>query len=349
MEEEEAVAPRSLLAPIVFGQVLSFLVAIGAVCTKMLYTEYKFSSPALQNMLGYALTFLVFVVPCARHVVEWRAALAIAVVAVADSQADFLGSLAYSYGVSIASVGMLSSFTIPCAMLFSYLFLHVRYLRLHYAGCAVAFLGLVFVVLADVDISNSDQESNANNSTEFDERHDPVFGDFLVIVGSAVYAAANVATEKFVKAKSLIVFLVWLCLFGWCISFIQFLALEQANLPKVASNPDIWLLFVPGGVLFCIMYYAIGKYLQLYDSVMFNLSLLTTDVWGIVFGYLLFNETMHVLKFVGFGFVVVGVYVYNKQDPVRPPAVQKQVAVDEGEEEIQPEPENGIQLPLCQT
>ncbi|KAH9254177.1 hypothetical protein BASA81_007766 [Batrachochytrium salamandrivorans] len=277
--------PRSLLAPIVFGQVLSFLVAIGAVCTKMLYTEYKFSSPALQNMLGYALTFMVFVIPCAQHVVEWKAALAIALVAIADSQADFLGSLAYSYGVSIASVGMLASFTIPCAMLFSYLFLHVRYLRLHFAGCLVAFLGLVFVVLADVDISNNNGTEALNSTTpEFDDRHDPVFGDFLVIVGSAVYAAANVATEKFVKAKSLIVYLVWLCLFGWCISCIQFLALEQENLAKVANNPDIWLLFVPAGVLFCVSYYTIGKYLQLYDSVMFNLSLLTTDVWGILFG-----------------------------------------------------------------
>lgn len=48
-----------------------------------------------------------------------------------------------------------------------------------------------------------------------------------------------------------------------------------------------------------------------YTATMYNLSYLTSMVYGLVFGIILFNESFSVLYFVGFGFVIAGSLIYN--------------------------------------
>lgn len=48
------------------------------------------------------------------------------------------------------------------------------------------------------------------------------------------------------------------------------------------------------------------------DAAVFNLSLLTSDVFAVVAAKYLFNEELSWLYFVGFALIIVGVLVYNR-------------------------------------
>jgi len=325
---------KELVLAVITGQLLAFVIAVSAVFTKLLYDVHNVSSPALQNVIGYGLTFVLFLYPCGfpkelPHQ-DKKTVLALFFVAIADSQAAFFDNLAYGFGVSIASVGMLSSFTIPCVMVLSYCFLKVRYGRKHFTGVAVALLGLVCVVVADVigvtsgsgngpgglDVNGTTESNSTSNSDE--GLHDSVIGDILILVGCVFYAVSNVSTEAFVKTGSLFQYLVWLGFFSSFISLIQWGILEGpaalANAKDVGTVPA---LFFFHALTFVTLYWGCGMFLARFDAVVMNLSFLTTDVWGIIFGYFVFSEEIHALKFVGFVAIVIGVVLYNMESPKR--------------------------------
>jgi solute carrier family 35 protein F1/2 len=319
---------NELVKAVLFGQFIAFIVAISALFTKLLVDDLNAASPAFQLALGYGTCCLLFLYPFYQvnktDPLSWKTILSLFFVSIADSQASFLGNLAYNFEVSIASVGMLSSFTIPCAMVLSYFFLRVRYKTKHFLGTFIALLGLVFVVTSDILVNNGDTKSTVNgtspgssNGTTSDISS-AVIGDLLVILGSAVYAVSNVASEAFVKSGSIYQYLVWLGFFGCIISLCQFAIFEAPTSFKKVENSSLTaFVFIGYALVFALIYWTAAKFLAMYDSVVFNLSLLTTDVWGLIFGLLIFNEYIHVLKLLGFAFVVAGVVIYNLESPTR--------------------------------
>ena len=64
------------------------------------------------------------------------------------------------------------------------------------------------------------------------------------------------------------------------------------------------------------MYVVTSKFLQDGDALFFNLSTLTSDVYGVAFQVLVYRATPHWLYGVAFGCVVAGVLVYGNE-PLR--------------------------------
>ena len=338
---------RDLIISVIFGQLLSFMVALTALFTKVLNDNYDISSPALQDTIGYSVVFLIALYPCGilnfnfRKDFDHKMVLGLFLIAIADSQAAFFDNLAYNFSVSIASVGMLSSFTIPCVMCISYCFLKLRYLKNHYLGTGIALIGLIFVIFSDV-LSSSDAEmlpiddSLNGSSTDATTVSSTIIGDFLIIVGSGFYAVSNVATEAFVKSRDIWLYLTWLGFFGALISLIQFLSTELSFWSDYQTQTDkadpgiVAMLLILFGFTFSLIYLGAAKFLAKYDAVVFNLSLLSTDVWGLVFGYFIFEEEVSALKLIGFVSIVIGVYIYNTRPPVK--SLEQHVPIQAQEE-----------------
>ena len=51
------------------------------------------------------------------------------------------------------------------------------------------------------------------------------------------------------------------------------------------------------------------------DAAIFNMSLLTSDFFGVLSGMFLFHETLTPLYFIGFLFIISGLIVYSKSTP----------------------------------
>jgi solute carrier family 35 protein F1/2 len=138
-----------------------------------------------------------------------------------------------------------------------------------------------------------------------------VAGDFLCLAAATLYAISNVGQESIVKAHDRTEFLGMLGCFGLAINTIQLLILERDELARVNWSSD-----APGYVvgfalsLFC-MYSLTSIFLQKCDATMFNLSLLTSDIWAIFASVILFHRSLHPLYFLALLIIATGLVVYN--------------------------------------
>jgi len=226
-----------------------------------------------------------------------------AVIAVLDVEANALAVLAYQY-TSVTSVLLLDCFTIVCCMILSRVFLRAQYLSTHLVGVFICFVGLLILVLSDV------------LQPPRDAGKDRLFGDALCLLASFLYACSNVAQEVAVKQSDRLTFLAMLGFFGAPVSGIQAAIFDRSAVAQVPwtddHGADIWLLFGFVATLHT-MYHLTSLYLTLDDATFLNLSLLTSDVWGVVASVLLFHTPPPSLYFVAFFFILVGLWIYGYQ------------------------------------
>ncbi|KUF99272.1 hypothetical protein AM588_10008509 [Phytophthora nicotianae] len=111
--------------------------------------------------------------------------------AFADVEGNVLVVCAYKY-TSISSVMLLDCFTIPVVMLLSTVFLRAKYTRSHFVGVLFCLVGISVLVISDVI---RDQETMSWDVSA-------LYGDFLCLFGSAVYACSNVGQEYLVKKEN---------------------------------------------------------------------------------------------------------------------------------------------------
>ena len=135
----------------------------------------------------------------------------------------------------------------------------------------------------------------------------------LVIVAAFLYAVSNVAQERLVKSGSRIEFLGMLGSFGTLLCGVLLATLERDELSLTGFNAAAtWQL---AGFVVCLfsMYCVTSKFLQEGDALLFNLSTLTSDIYGVAFQVFLFHSTPHWLYGVAFVLVLCGVLIYGDE------------------------------------
>lgn len=224
------------------------------------------------------------------------------IAAILDVEANYLVLLAYNY-TTITSVMLLDCFTIPCAMIFSYLFLGCRYTPRHYLGAVICLSGLICIVIDDSISGGGEAGSN------------PVVGDLLCLCGAVLYAASNVFQESLVKYYDRDDFRGHLGVFGMLIAGIQCLALDLPSMMRANYNVTVVLSIL--GFVGCLnlMYVNTSAFLQDSDATVFNLSLLTSDVYAVLFAYFAEHYLVHYLYFLAFVLVLIGLACYHSEHP----------------------------------
>lgn len=304
------------LRALLLGQLISVLVASTGVFSTLLADD-GVQIPTTQSLLNYLLLACNLLVRSAKlgcsrtwalQVAAWRYAL----VALADVEANFLVVKAYSQ-TTITSIMLIDCWTIPCSMLLSWLFLKRRYTRRHLLGVIVCVVGLAGLVVSDW-LRAKDAEANGSSGSSGSDSpppSNPVLGDLLCFAGATLYAVSNVAQESLVKRHDRVEFLGMLGFFGSIINAAQLAILERDELAALHWTPRIaGSLLGFAAALFC-MYELTSRFLVTSDAVLFNLSLLTSDVWAILAAVLLFGQALHWLYFLSFAIIVVGLFLYN--------------------------------------
>jgi solute carrier family 35 protein F1/2 len=223
--------------------------------------------------------------------------------AVLDVEANFLVLLAYNY-TTITSVMLLDCFTIPCAMVLSYLFLGCRYNYKHMLGTGICLLGLVCIVINDSTNATDDDAPAGSN---------PVLGDILCLSAAVLYASSNVLQEHLVKFHDREEFLGYLGCFGFGIAVVQCVLVDLPAMRRANFTGKV--IGAISGFVICLflMYTNTTAFLQHGDAVLFNLSLLTSDVYAVVFTYFFSGYLVSWLYFVAFALVIVGLVLYHSQ------------------------------------
>ncbi|RZC63504.1 hypothetical protein C5167_025255, partial [Papaver somniferum] len=202
-----------------------------------------------------------------------------------DVEGNFLVVKAYQY-TSLTSVMLLDCWTIPCVILFTWLFLKTKYRIRKFIGVAVCVAGLVLVVFSDVHAADRAGGSH------------PIKGDLLVIAGATLYGVTN--TRIFGEKCDRVEVMAMLGLFGAIISAIQIAILERNELKAIHWSAGALLPYSGFAAAMFLFYSTVPILLQISGSTMLNLSLLTSDMWAVLIRIFAYHEKVDWMYFIAF-------------------------------------------------
>lgn len=309
------------------GQLVSFVLALSSF-TSSLIANLGVDAPITQSTFNYfalALVYGGFLLYRRQKLrVSWYWYLLLGFV---DVQGNYLVNKAYQYS-SITSVTLLDCFTIVWVIVLTWFFLGTRYSIWQLFGAVICVVGLGLVLLSDAGVGGGGSSK-------------PLLGDTLVIAGTLFFAFSNVGEEFCVKKKDRIEVVSMIGLYGLLVSVVQLSILELKSLESVNWSADI-ILAIAGYTVSLFMFYTIAPFvLKLGGATIFNLSILTSDMWAVVFRIFFYHQEVDWLYFLAFAVVAVGLIIYSitEKDPAPEPAVEDgnsngeyQVLIDENAE-----------------
>lgn len=196
--------------------------------------------------------------------------------ALCDVEANYFVVKAYQY-TSITSVMLLDCFAIPVAMLVSRWLLKAQYQIWHIVACLICVCGLALTMISDV-VSGRDINP--------DLRGPAWLGDALVILGATLYGISNVLQEKLLKGgtrRREALGMLGLC--GIVISVIQAMVLEREAFLQITWHSSTVANLL--GFQMCLfgMYVLTSVFLSFADAAIFNLSMLTSDIYSVIWAW----------------------------------------------------------------
>ncbi|AES82009.1 solute carrier family 35 member F2 [Medicago truncatula] len=303
-------ATLQILGILLLGQLVSFLLALMSI-TSSLIAQFGVDAPLTQSLFTYGSLALVYgSILLYRHqkpLVSWYWYL---LLGFADAQGCYLVIKAYQY-TSVTSVTLLDCWTVPWAILLTWIFLGTRYSLWQLCGGTLCVLGLSLVLFSDTWDGGGGGGGGGSK---------PILGDVLVIVGTVFFAVSNVVEEFCVKKKDRVEAVTMLGVYGFLVTAIEVSVLELKTLKSIKWSGDIVLAFAGYGVS-SFIYCSLAPFvLKFGGSAMFNLSLLTSDMWAVLFRVFIYHQKVDWLYFVSFLVVGIGLIIYSTTEKKLVPA-----------------------------
>ena len=229
------------------------------------------------------------------------------VLALIDVEANAITMLAFKY-TTLTSVSLFDALAIPSAMILSRSFLGRKYTTIHLLGVTASMVGVILNVFQDYESSdgttNNDSDNNNNTATAATDTDDELYphklrGDLFAILGGIMYGISNVLVEMTVRTngRNTTEYLGMLGACGFIIAFIQSMIFERDSIREFfGRDPDEssssssnctqamgwWLYSVFVGVT-VLSYVGASYFLTISEAAYFSLSLLTGDLWAVLF------------------------------------------------------------------
>ncbi|KAM3404380.1 hypothetical protein ACQJBY_007462 [Aegilops geniculata] len=299
MEIKKSKDAWGLVLVLFLGQLVAFSMAAASFASSFI-ASLGVNTPLTQSFFAYLLLTLIYV-PILLHRrqkprIPWYWYLALAFV---DVQGNYLVVKAYQYS-SITSVTLLDCWTVVWVIILTWYVLGTRYSFWQFVGAGTCVAGLGLVLLSD-----------AKSTDEQDGGKMPLLGDALVIAGTVCFAFSNVGEEYCVKKNDRVELIAMLGLFGLFVSAIQIFIFERKSLEAVAWSPTMISLFAGFAVALLVFYTITPFVLKMSGSTLFNLSLLTSDMWAVAIRLLFYQQQINWLYYVAFSVVAIGLIVYS--------------------------------------
>ncbi|EXB88733.1 hypothetical protein L484_015423 [Morus notabilis] len=288
---------------LVLGQLLSLVLALMSF-TSSLIASLGVDAPLTQSLFIYLSLVLVYgsILLYRRQGlrVSWYWYILLGFV---DVHGNYFVNKAFQFS-SITSVTLLDCCTVAWVIVLTWIVLGTRYSLWQLFGAAICVAGLGLVLLSDAGVGGGG-------------RSKPLLGDTLVILGTIFFALSNVGEEFCVKKKDQIEVVSMIGVFGFLVTLCEIPPIELKSLESVRWTTDIVLSFA-GYVMSGFMFYTLVPYvLKLSGATMFNLSILTADMWAVVFRIFFYHQKVDWLYYISFAVVVIGLVIYSatEKDP----------------------------------
>lgn len=209
----------------------------------------------------------------------------------------------YDIMYSMSSVMLANCLCVPCVMLMSRLLYHFKYRYMHYMGVGIALCGMGMIVLAD-RLEPQSQFPHAS------------FGDMLALCGAMMFSLCNVGEEILVHEFGRNRLLANLGLWGSVLCAVQALALEGNEWGTLMehSRSSGWIILCFAGFVLCmfLVYTLIPVFYKMSSAVVFNMSLMTSNVYGVALSVIVFSSSPSLLYWIGFVIILCGLVLYGR-------------------------------------
>lgn len=295
---------RRFILSLLAGQVLSLCITSTSVMTTEL-TMRGFNLPTTQNLFLYCSLFLVYT-PYTIYKYGFKGWLMMIykdgwkyiILAASDVEGNFLVVKAYQT-TNILSCMLLDTWAIPGCMFFTWVYFRTKFHWTQYLGVFICIVGMGLLV-------TSDQTHNSSTGPG----KSMVKGDMLMLAGATLYGFTNATEEFFVRKAPLYQVVGQMGMWGLIINGIQAAALEHKGM-KTAPWDARTVGYIIIYTLSMFILYTIAPILyRLASSTYFNLSILSSDFYGLFIGIFVFKLNPYWLYFPAFAVVLSGLVVY---------------------------------------
>ncbi|KAI0220184.1 hypothetical protein L0F63_006724 [Massospora cicadina] len=300
----KAVRSPRFWGTVALGQFLSLCITATNTTTKLM-SDSGLEIPTSQSFMMYLIlavaytSYAFFNYGAAGHLMVLRErGLYYLVLALVDVEANYFIVKGFA-NTSFLSAMLINACSAPCVVLLSFLFLKSRYRWTHLLGVAITVAGLGLLVLSDV-LAHNDFDTSLSNLNG-----NPLLGNAYCFVAAFLYAVSNTLEEYCVRKHPKWEILAFLGSFGLIINASQVLILERRELFAYA--------YVGFTLALVSLYALVPVLIGLTNATFFNISLLSSDFYGLVIGLLAFNSNNHFLYPFAFALVIFGLLFYNLQ------------------------------------
>ena len=236
--------------------------------------------------------------------------------AIIDVYANYLTVMAFKY-TTITSVTLLDALAIPSSLILSRIFLKRKYDRIHFIGVLSCIMGIVCNFVQDYD---QDRKAAKHGYVDSTYPH-KMLGDFLAASGGILFGVNNCLSEHAVRnlggpneLNGVLGF------FAGIISLTHAFIFERNEIADFVGEGDHsqtcsegfarWILvgFIASNVC---GYLGTARFLQISEATFLNLSLLSGDLWSVIFSVFAEGIKPHPFFFVALTFTMSGVIIYE--------------------------------------
>eukprot|EP00977_Amphora_coffeiformis_P004022 scaffold804_cov165-Amphora_coffeaeformis.AAC.1 len=211
---------------------------------------------------------------------------------------------------SLTSTTLLGSLTVPSTMVFSMRILSRSFGKYHYVGVLLCVIGGGLTVWADFD-KQSDSSSD----------HHSYIGDMLAVVAAFIYGLGDVISEYCVKNVDRYELLGMLGLYGAIFTGLTFPWIDYEALSGIVhdrtKSEQMEIFGVLVWYIASVLSYYITEALFFVssDATLLNLSVQSSNLWAILFSFVVYDVLPPLLFYPALILVVGGVCVYELKSP----------------------------------
>ncbi|KAJ2308881.1 hypothetical protein IWW55_000160 [Coemansia sp. RSA 2706] len=296
---------RHFATILVLGQVLSLCITSTSVLSNKLAEYQGTTTPNFQSFLVYGLLLVVYMPLALVRLgprVVWQNIrkrwIWYVVLAAVDVEGNYFVVKAYSY-TSLLSCMLLDTWTLPCVVVLTYLLLRVRYRWTQVLGVVVCLGGMGLLIKGDMDADKNYAAVDA------------VKGDIFMVVGATCYALSNTLEEFIVRHRPQYETVAWLGFFGTVINGVQMGIIEHQALRDTVWTAEIVGCTVGFGLVMFVLYSLAPFLFRMSSATVYNLSILTSDFYGLIFAKYMFHDRITPIYAGAFTMIVAGLLVYH--------------------------------------
>lgn len=316
---------RRFILSLLAGQVVSLCITVTNVTTTELVNR-NWSLPTTQTWFLYTSLFIVYT-PYTIYKyglkgwgqMLYRDGWKYFILAACDVEGNFLVVKAYNY-TDLLSCMLLDAWAIPVCLFFCWVYMRTKYHWTQVLGILVCVGGLGMLVASDM-LTGKNYPALSKGK-----------GDAFMIVGATLYGFTNATEEFFVRRSPFYEVVGQLGMWGTLINGIQASALEHVAMTTASWNGATIGFLAAYTVAMFILYTTAPLLYRMASSPFYNISLLTSDFYGLIFGLFLFHFSPYWLYFPAFCVVILGLIIYfwnatpeeqGKLDPRAPAYIRR--------------------------